>query len=73
MRTRAPTWRSSRFREAGPNVGDQTPQGGGVFLDPEDGLAVAVVTRDVASTEDISGQLAEATIQAVSFSIFMSP
>ena len=39
------------------------PQGGAaVFLDPEDGLVVAVVARDVASMEDISAQLAEANV-----------
>lgn len=39
------------------------PQGGAaVFLDPEDGLVVAVVTRDRASMEDISAQLAEANV-----------
>lgn len=39
------------------------PQGGAaMFLDPEDGLVVAVATRDVSSMEDISAQLAEANI-----------
>jgi hypothetical protein len=52
------------------------PQGGAaVFLDREVGLVVAVVavvTRDVASTEDISGQLAEAKIQDICLSIHSS-
>jgi len=39
------------------------PQGGAaMFLDPEDGLVVAVATRDVASMEEISAQLAQANI-----------
>lgn len=39
------------------------PQGGAaVFLDPEDGLVVAVAARDVASMQDISAQLAETNI-----------
>src|SRR5680860_125301 len=39
------------------------PQGGAaMFLDPEDGLVVAVATRDVASMQDLSTQLAEANI-----------
>lgn len=39
------------------------PQGGAaIFLDAEDGFVVAVATRDVASMEDISAQLAVANL-----------
>ena len=41
----------------------KVPQGGvAMFLDPQDGLVVTVATRDVASMQDISAQLAETSI-----------